>query len=110
VIARGTIVIAALRGDYGKPRPVLVVQSDVAEIRFSCVICPLTTHEHDEGSPLVRVPVAPTATNGVNRPSQIMIDKITAMSVAKLSEPVGHLDEATMGQVDRALSLLLGLV
>ncbi len=45
MIRRGDIVVCALPGDYGKPRPVLVIQNPaVAEADLgSVLVCPLTS-------------------------------------------------------------------
>ncbi len=40
---RGQFVVVATAGDYGKPRPALVVQSDLFGELPSVVICPLTS-------------------------------------------------------------------
>ena len=40
---RGQFVVVATSGDYGKPRPALIVQSELFAELPSVVICPLTT-------------------------------------------------------------------
>ena len=45
---RGQFVVVATSGDYGKPRPALVVQSDLFAELPSVVICPLTTTLRDD--------------------------------------------------------------
>jgi mRNA interferase MazF len=41
---RGDIVLTVLSGDYGKPRPVVVIQSDLFnETHASLVLCPISS-------------------------------------------------------------------
>jgi mRNA interferase MazF len=43
-MSRGDLVIVAAPGDYGKPRPAVVVQSNaIPEGHASTVICPMTS-------------------------------------------------------------------
>lgn len=65
---RGDIVLVALGGDYGKPRPVLIVQSDLVADLPSVVACPLTTMVRSELSEL-RLTVLPTSGNGLREMS-----------------------------------------
>ncbi len=47
MIRRGDLVRVSLRGDYGKPRPALVIQSDLFAELDSIVICPITSSIRD---------------------------------------------------------------
>src|SRR3546814_13784712 len=42
-VKRGDIVAVSLQGDYGKPRPALIVQSNLLAALESLVICPITS-------------------------------------------------------------------
>ena len=70
---RGTVVVVALQGDYGKPRPALVVQSDLFSALPSVTILPITSELRD--APLYRISISPTPETGLQKPSQIMVDK-----------------------------------
>jgi mRNA interferase MazF len=108
-LRRGDIVLASAPGDYGKPRPALVVQSDFFnEHHPSISLCPVTSHLH--AAPIFRIPVTPTRENGLRAPSQIMIDKVVTLRRERVRETVGHLDEVTLARVNRALAVVLGLV
>lgn len=107
MIQRGAIVVTALPGEYGKPRPAVVVQSNLAARLSSYIVCPLTTYE--EGSPELRPAVDPTTANGLERRSFVMVDKIIAMPAAKLQQQIGMIEDETMTDVSRVLSILLGL-
>ncbi|MFI5021178.1 MAG: type II toxin-antitoxin system PemK/MazF family toxin [Alphaproteobacteria bacterium] len=105
---RGDVVLAATPGDYGKPRPAVVTQSDIFnETHPSVVMCPLTTFRVE--APLFRITVEPTQGNGLRRPSQVMVDKITTLRRDRLRSTIGRLDQETMRRVDRALAVFLGL-
>jgi len=107
-LRRGDVVLAATPGDYGKPRPAVVTQSDIFnETHPSVVMCPLTTFRVE--APLFRITVEPTQGNGLRRPSQVMVDKITTLRRDRLRSTIGRLDQETMRRVDRALAVFLGL-
>jgi len=42
-VKRGDVVTVALQGDHGKPRPALVIQSDLVADHPSIVVLPLTS-------------------------------------------------------------------
>jgi mRNA interferase MazF len=105
-VKRGDIVIAAAPGDYGKPRPALVVQDDAFAIA-SITILPFTSALHD--APLLRVTVLPNAENSLRKPCQLMIDKILTLPRARIGETIGRIDDATMKTVNRTLAAFLGL-
>jgi mRNA interferase MazF len=105
---RGRFVTVVTAGDYGKPRPALVVQSDLFEDLPSVVVCPLTSTLRDDAD-LLRLGVTPTAQNGLREASQIAVDKVTVVPVAKLGPEIGVADEALMLRVNRALALFFGL-
>lgn len=107
-IKRGDLVTVALPGDYGKPRPALVVQDDAFAALNSITVVPITSDLHD--SPLMRIPLQPTLENGLHRPSQAMIDKVTTAPRIKLGQTIGKADADTMKAIDEALSRFLGLV
>lgn len=105
---RGDIVLATASGDYGKPRPALVIQSDLFnETHASIVLCLITSHLLD--APLFRITVHPSERNGLQASSQIMVDKIVAIRREKIRTRIGVLDEEAMLRVNRSLMLFLGL-
>lgn len=105
---RGDLYTAAARGAYsGKPRPVVIVQDDRFDVTASVTVCPLTTNPVE--APLIRIPVEPTGTTGISRPSQIMVDKVTTMPRVNVRGHLGHLSDADLVRLDRALLVFLGL-
>jgi mRNA interferase MazF len=106
-VGRGDVVIAVISGDYGKPRPTLVVQGDAFQGMESLTLLPLTTELRD--SPLMRIAIEPTDQNGLRERSQIMIDKIATVMSRKIGRRIGRVDNTTMRLVDRALARFLGV-
>ncbi len=105
---RGDICIAAARWAYtGKPRPVVIVQDDRFDATASITVCPLTTNEVE--APLSRIAVEATAVTGIEQPSKIMVDKITTVPRANVSDRVGRLEDSDLVRLDRALLVFLGL-
>ena len=107
-LKRGDIVTMAAPGDFGKPRPALVVQADVFnEIHASITVVPLTSTIID--APLFRITLDPSRQNGLSRISQIMIDKVLTLPREKIGKRVGHLGNTVMIRVGRALAVWLGM-
>ena len=108
MIKRGSIIIVSLSGDYGKPRPALVVQAAPYLKLASVVVCPLTTTIPAEQSDL-RLVVEPSADNGLRERSAIMIDKISAIPVQRIGGVIGQANDVLMSDVDTALAIFLRL-
>lgn len=107
-LTRGDVVIVVLQGDYGKPRPALVVQSDLFnDAHASISVVPVTTALVD--APLFRLTVEASSVNGLRTLSQLMIDKLTAVRRDRIDRVVGRLGDEVMLRVNRALALWLGL-
>lgn len=105
---RGDIVTVALQGAYGKPRPALVVQSNLLAELESVIICPITSAMRDASA--FRITVEPDNANGLRELSQVMVDKLSTLPRSKISAPFGRLDDERMKAVDRALLLVVGLI
>lgn len=105
---RGDLVTVSLPGNYGKPRPALVIQSNLFDRHPSVTLLPITSELRD--TPLFRITVEPSLKNGLRMCSQIMVDKIHTVSREKLSEPFGAFDDEIMLAINRALALFLGIV
>jgi mRNA interferase MazF len=108
-VTRGEIYTAAARGAYtGKPRPVVIVQDDRFDATTSVTVCPFTTNPVD--APLLRIPIEPSDDNGLDRPSSLMVDKITTVPRSGLGERLGRLRDDELVQLNRSLMVFLGLV
>lgn len=107
-MTRGEIHTAAAAGAYtGKPRPVVVVQDDRFDATTSVTVCPFTTNPVD--APLLRIRIEPSNDNGLDRPSSLMVDKITTMPRSGLGERLGRLRDDEILQLNRSLMVFLGL-
>ena len=106
-MTRGDLVTVATSGDYGKPRPALVVQADAYAVHPSLTVLPLTSELHD--MPPLRITVEPGAGTGLRLRSQVMVDKAATIPRAKAGARIGRLDEHTMASVGRALAAFLGV-
>lgn len=107
-MTRGEIYTAAARGAYtGKPRPVLIVQDDHFDATASVTVCPFTASPVD--APLIRIRIEPSEANGLDRPSALMIDKITTMPRTGLGDRLGRLRDDELVQLNRSLMVFLGL-
>lgn len=102
----GDLVTVAMPGDFGKPRPALVIQSDhfAATVTVTVLLLSGTLVE----APLIRLDVEPSPENGLRMRSQVMVDKAMTVKRDKFGEPFGRLDDGTMLAVNRALMLFLG--
>ena len=106
---RGDIVTVSAPRDYGKPRPAVVVQSDhlIEGGLSSVIVCLITSHIED--APAFRLSLEPDAGNGLNVPSQIMVDKILTLPVAKTGDSIGRLNDELLVRLNRALAFVVGL-
>lgn len=105
---RGDVVTVALPGDYGKPRPALVVQADhFNDSHASITVVPVTSTL--VSAPLFRLAVEPSAHNGLRALSQVMVDKLTTVRRERIGTVIGALEPATLTRVNRALALWLGI-
>lgn len=103
---RGDLVTVALQVDLGKPRPALVIQSDLFDTHPSLTILPVTGELRV--APLFRISVNPSELNGLSKPSQVMVDKPQSVAREKVGAVIGRLDDETMLAVNRALAVFLG--
>lgn len=87
---RGDLWFVVGKGDYAeKPRPYLVLQrSDAIRKDGSVTMMPLTGELSESG--LIRVRIDPDEKNGLNKPSDIMVDKIQTMKSIRLTKKIGE--------------------
>lgn len=105
---RGDVVIVATTGDYGKPRPAVIVQSDAfPEAHASVVVCQMTSDLAD--APDFRITVDPSDKNGLRTRSQVMADKPTTVRRERIGGVIGHLEAGDLRRLNVALALVMGL-
>lgn len=86
---RGDLVTVAMQGDFGKPRPALVVQANQFSEHSSVTVLPVTSTL--VAAPLLRVTVQPSAENGLLKPSQVMVDKAMTVKLDKVGLTFGRI-------------------
>jgi mRNA interferase MazF len=105
---RGDVVTVAATGDYGRPRPAVIVQTDALPAEHaSVVICQMTSECSD--APDFRVTIDPTARNGLRVRSQAMADKPVTVRRERIGRRVGHLDDKDLARLNIALAFVMGL-
>lgn len=104
---RGDFVTIAIQGDFGKPRPALVIQADLFDAHATVTVLPVTSTP--VAAPLLRITVSPSAENGLQKPSQVMIDKAVTVQRDKIGQAFGRIDADTLVEVERCLAVFLGI-
>jgi mRNA interferase MazF len=106
-MSRGDLVIVAAPGDYGKPWPAVIVQSDaIPDSHASVVICQLTS---DLAEADFRVTIEPGPETGLRARSQVMADKPVTIRRERLAQHIGRLGASDMARLNAALALVMGL-
>ena len=105
---RGDLVVVAAAGDYGKPRPAVIVQTDAfPEMSVSVVVCQLTSELVE--APDFRVAIDPSESNGLRGRFQIMADRPVTVRRARIGQFIGRLNESDLGRLNAALAFVMGL-
>jgi mRNA interferase MazF len=109
IMRRGDIVILSAPGDYGKPRPAVIVQTDalIEAGLQSVVVCLMSSA--DLRAPLFRIPVEASPVSGLDKPSQIMVDKLFTLPTEKVTKVIGKITEEQRMQLNRKLAFVVGL-
>jgi mRNA interferase MazF len=104
---RGEVWTVAGGTDYaGKPRPGVILQDDRFDATASITLCAFTTDPTD--APLFRLLIEPDATNGLQAPCRLMVDKITTVPKSKVGSQIGRLDDQDILRLNRAVVVLVG--
>jgi mRNA interferase MazF len=108
-MTRGSIVVLAAKGAYmGKPRPAVIVQSDVFNATHASItVCPITSDSVD--APLFRIALPPGDRTGLVVPSQVMVDKVSSVPRSAVDRAIGACDTLHLEQIDEALRSWLDL-
>lgn len=104
---RGDFVTVAMPGDFGKPRPALVIQSDLFPEHGTVTVLLVSSLLIE--APLIRISVAPDEGNGLKKPSQVMVDKAMTVKRERLGPVFGAAGAAVMLEVGRSLAVFLGI-
>ena len=106
-LRRGDLVIVAAPGDYGKPRPAVIVQSNaIPQSHASVVICPMTSELAEAD---FRITIEPGPETGLQVRSQVMADKPVTVRRERIGRRIGRLAAADIARVNVALAFVMGL-
>ena len=107
LMSRGDLVIVAAPGDYGKPRPAVIVQSNVIpEGHASVIVCPLTSELAEAD---FRITIEPGPETGLRARSQVMADKPVTIRRERIGQQIGRLAPVDIARLNVALAFVLGL-
>ena len=105
---RGDVVTVAASGDYAKPRPAVIIQTDALPgSHASVVVCQMTSDLAD--APDVRITIEPRTENGLRAISQVMADKPVAVRRDRIGGRIGRLSADEISRLNVALAFLMGL-
>ena len=104
---RGDFVTIAMQGDFGKARPALVIQSDQFNEHATVTVLPVTSML--VAAPLLRITVQPSPGSGLQKLSQVMVDKAMTVKRDKVGQSFGRIDADAMIEVERCLAVFLGI-
>mgnify|MGYP000971355936 CR=1 FL=1 len=88
---RGDLITVAFQGDYGKPRPALVIRSDLFNEHPSVTVLPVTSDLRE--TPIFRITLEPSETNSLVKRSQVMVDKAMTIPREKAGESFGRISD-----------------
>jgi mRNA interferase MazF len=105
---RGDVVTVVAAGDYGKPRPAVIVQTDAfPETHISVVVCQMTSEVVE--APDFRVTIEPGPETGLRARSQVMADKPVTIRRERIGQRIGRLGIEDMTRLNVALAFVMGL-
>jgi len=106
---RGDIVTVIAPGDFGKPRPAVIIQGDSLNLAEpnSTIVALITSTLQD--APLLRLTVEPSSENGLKKLSQIQTNRIISIKTDRIGATIGRLSESQLVELNRLLALSIGL-
>lgn len=111
-VKRGDIYYADLSpvvgSEQGGIRPVLIVQNDVGNKYSPTVIAAAITSQKEKSKLPTHISLNSQAC-GLTRDSMVLLEQIRTIDKKRLKEKMGRLDEDSMENIDKALSISFGL-
>lgn len=104
---RGDLVTIAMAGDFGKPRPALIIQAD--QFGETGTLTVLLVSGTLVDAPLIRTTIEASQANGLHTRSQVMVDKAMSVKRDKIGLRIGQLESVQMSAVTRALAVFVGI-
>jgi len=106
-VERGDLVTVTIQGDFGKPRPALIIQANQFNEHTSVTVLPITGTIVN--APLLRITLQPGEENGLQKTSQAMVDKTMTIKRDKIGAIFGRVDDDAMIEIERCLAVFLGI-
>jgi mRNA interferase MazF len=94
--------------DYGKPRPAVVIQADLLNQSVQSTIVALVA-SHLLDVPLLRLTLEPIVDNGLQKRSQVQVNRLLTLLTVKVGSNIGHLSGQDLVDLDRLLAVVIGL-
>ncbi|MCL2033243.1 MAG: type II toxin-antitoxin system PemK/MazF family toxin [Oscillospiraceae bacterium] len=111
-VKRGDIYYADLSpvigSEQGGVRPVLIVQNDVGN-KFSPTVIAAAITSQKEKSKLPTHIELQSPGCGLSKDSVVLLEQIRTIDKKRLKEKMGQLDNGSMNNINRALSISFGL-
>lgn len=104
---RGDVVTVAMQGDFGKPRPAIVIQSNALLGTRHVIVCPFTSSRADV--PRIRYRIPSSSENGLRADSLLMLNNVATVSREKCGPVIGTLTAEQMQAINERLAFVLGL-
>jgi mRNA interferase MazF len=96
--------------EVGKPRPVVVIHSQLIEgVLSTSIICPITTQLSSATLLRVNVSLQDASTTGLSEPSDIIVDQIRSIDNQRLVKKLGELPPAQIEQLQKSLQTILAV-
>jgi mRNA interferase MazF len=92
-----------------KPRPAVIVQDDLFDPTSSVIIAPMTSALLDAPLMRIRISGGDGRLSGLDRDSDVMIDKLTTARRSNVHTRVGRLTAEQLVEIERAMMAFLGL-
>jgi len=105
---RGELWTAVGTGYSSKPRPVLIIQSDLFYNTDSVTVVLITSR--NTNAPLLRIEIPATKETGLQVPSFVMVDKTMTLRRANVADRIGVVPQSVLTAVERSLASFLGIL
>jgi mRNA interferase MazF len=105
-LKRGDLIAIAMTGDFGKPRPAIILQTDRVVYTDTVLVC-LITSDLTSHIPY-RIDLPSNAQTGLRKPSQIMSEKTYAVLRRKCGPVFGRVEDDVLDKLRTALGFILG--
>lgn len=112
-IKRGDIFYADLSpvvgSEQGGIRPVLIVQNDVGNRYSPTVIAAAITSRQSKASLPTHISIG-ALSSGLAKDSVVLLEQVRTIDKKRLKEKMGTIDDNSMREINKALSVSFGLI